>query len=122
VRAAVASPDREKKLARARLSSAQVKAGQPFGDAVAEFSDEARASAGELEFQTRAELSDRYGLLVAEALWALPESEVSEVLETPEALLVARVIRPGRGRSSRCERRSKTSSSGTRGPGRSRCG
>lgn len=92
LRAAAGSPDREKKHARARLALTRVKAGQPFGAAVAEFSDEATASAGELEWQTLAELSDRYGLLVAEALWALPESEVSEVLETAEALLIARVI------------------------------
>ncbi|MDP1823110.1 MAG: peptidylprolyl isomerase [Archangium sp.] len=89
LRAEVGSPDREKKIARARLALAQVKAGQPFGAAVADFSE---APGGELEFQTLAELSARYGLLAAEALFALTQSQVSEVLETPDGLLIARVV------------------------------
>ena len=64
---------------------AQVRAGQPFEAAMTEF------SGSQHELQTREELSGRYGLRAAEALLALDPSQVSEVLETPEGLVIARV-------------------------------
>lgn len=63
----------------------QVRAGQPFEAAMTEF------SGSQHELQTREELSGRYGPRAAEALLALDPSQVSEVLETPEGLVIARV-------------------------------
>ena len=66
---------------RARKALALARAGQPFA-----------AEAAELDFQTREELSGRFGPLGAEALLSLPERAVSEVLETPDGLAIARVL------------------------------
>lgn len=69
---------------------AQVRAGQPFEAAMDEFKGVAIAR-DEPELQTREELSGRYGPRAAEALLALGQAQVSEVLETPEGLVIARI-------------------------------
>ncbi len=82
------APERAQVGARARQA---LQSGQPFEAVAAAFS-EARAAADEPGLQTGEALSERYGPAAAAALLMLSKSEVSEVLETPAGLVIARVL------------------------------
>jgi peptidyl-prolyl cis-trans isomerase C len=92
------SPDRAKKLAAAKkareaLAAADKKNPAAFAQLVAAQSEDvvSKASGGDLGFKTQAELERNHSKAFADAVFALEDGQLSNVLETPNAVYVAKV-------------------------------
>jgi peptidyl-prolyl cis-trans isomerase C len=92
------SPDRAKKLAAAKkaretLAAADKKNPAAFAQLVAAQSEDvvSKASGGDLGFKTQSELEKSHSKAFADAVFALEDGQLSNVLETPNAVYVAKV-------------------------------
>ncbi len=93
--AAQGSPERAKKAAAARKALQKLRAEEKrnslvFAQVVSEFSDDlaSKATAGDLQFKSKAELEKAYSKQVADSAFTLKPGETSGVLEAPQGLFI----------------------------------
>ncbi|HET6411149.1 MAG TPA: peptidylprolyl isomerase [Anaeromyxobacter sp.] len=98
-KAAADSPDRQKKLAAAKKALSSLEAAEKekkdpaaFTKLVADSSEDTatKQSGGDLGLKTAEEIEKAYSKELAQAIFALKQGETSGVVETPEALYLAR--------------------------------
>jgi peptidyl-prolyl cis-trans isomerase C len=91
------TPERAKKLALAKKALAKLKLEEKkntlaFAQVVNEFSEDqaTKATSGDLNFKSQEELERAYSKELADAVFALKAGETSGVIETPQALFIAK--------------------------------
>jgi peptidyl-prolyl cis-trans isomerase C len=97
-KAEAASPDRAKKLAKARTVLAKLrdedkKNAMAFGNAAREMSEDepSKIRGGDVGFKSQEELTKAYSPQIAEKLFSMKSGEFSDVVETPAGIYVFKV-------------------------------